>query len=234
MSKDSKFFESEIVDQYFKITEAIPHYENFHDQLVSHIEFQVGDDKNVTVIDLGCGPAWLLKKIRTALPKIQLIGIDGSDKFHKKLSKDKSIGLDYVKSDILIWLKEKNSESIDIVVSSWVFHNWDKEYRQNVFKEVSRVLKYNGMFINADKIASSDEVENNNALFEQIKLLFDVFSKKHNTLLKNWVLHYIEDENPEIRFTCSENEKLHLELGLTSPIIVTKALMDSISLSYKK
>jgi SAM-dependent methyltransferase len=233
MFEENNFFEGAVVDQYFKITEAIPHYESFHDQLASYIESKIGDDESVTIIDLGCGGGWLLKKIQTALPNVQLIGVDSSDTFYNSLSKDEAIGLDYFKYDILTWLKEQSTESIDVVVSSWVFHNWSQEYRKEVFKEVSRVLKYNGMFLNADKIASKDEVANNKSFHDQIKIFIEVFSQCPPPLLSNWILHYIDDEKPSIRFTEAENDTLHILYNFKRPTIISRTLMECISSSYK-
>jgi ubiquinone/menaquinone biosynthesis C-methylase UbiE len=234
MSSRDYFFDGVVVDEYSRVAEAIPHYDDLHAQLRSvvseHLNNSVGNTK---VVDLGCGAADQLKIIASLHRGITPLGVDSSESFYQKYVSANDSLVKYERRDILAWLADQKDASVDIFFSGWAFHNWTCEYREKVFGQISRVLKPAGMFVNADKIASKDEVSNNRALQRQLKNFIDIFNQDSELLMSSWILHYVSDENPLRRFTEYENERLHSDYGFKVPEILSRTLMDCVSLSFK-
>jgi ubiquinone/menaquinone biosynthesis C-methylase UbiE len=97
-----------------------------------------------TVLDLGCGEATLLKYLNTKCKSASYIGIDFADKAIE-LAKQKHPG-----SQISFKVCEANdtgisSGTIDVVVANMVVHMLNDI--ENIFTEVSRVMKPHGTFL---------------------------------------------------------------------------------------
>lgn len=94
------------------------------------------------VIELGCGPGWLLSRIVTKKPNCKVTGVDFSGRIMTKLKEDGRIKA--IKADIT---KESvgEDESFDYVIASEILEHLDKPER--LVKEMARLLKRGGMAI---------------------------------------------------------------------------------------
>ena len=102
----------------------------------------IGDVKNKTILDIGCGFGDHAKKLSKQKYK-KLIGFDISKEFVKYANEENITNSMFYVGDMSKKLKHSNS-SFDIVYSSLAIH-----YIKNLnkfFKEVNRVLKKRGVF----------------------------------------------------------------------------------------
>lgn len=110
------------------------------------------ENKNVKILDVGCGDGKITQKILNNLSKnnFQIYGIDVEKHTPFK-------GLIYYKHDLEHKKFPFLDKKFDIVYSNQVVeHLWDKD---NFIKECFRVLKKNGLFIlSTENIASIDNI----------------------------------------------------------------------------
>ncbi|AAQ00085.1 MULTISPECIES: class I SAM-dependent methyltransferase [Prochlorococcus] len=121
--------------------------------------FSSNNFANYKVLDIATGTGRTLKQIRSAIPEIELVGLDLSTSYLKQASKYLN---NYQKSE-LVQLVKGNAERMPLLDNSFhaitcvfLFHELPSKARQNVLKECFRVLKPNGSLILADSIQIND------------------------------------------------------------------------------
>lgn len=184
--------------------EVVPHYKDAQDTIIAtvHEAFGASPEKELSVLEIGCGTGLTTERILAADPRIVLTSIDNVDYVVEQAQirlADQGKGRLTIKyADALKYLQRQTSTSLDMIVSALVLHNCPSEYRNQVFAQIYRVLKDGGIFINIDKIAQDDETEHQAALDWQIKE-FDKFATiGHPDLKEKWTQHYVDDEKPGI------------------------------------
>lgn len=184
--------------------EVVPHYKEAQDTIITAIQetFGARPEKQLDVLEIGCGTGLTTERILIADSRINLTSIDNVDYVVEQARirlADQGKGRLTIKyADALEYLQQQPDASLEMVVSALVLHNCPSEYRTQVSAQIYRVLKNGGIFINVDKVAQDDEAEHQAALDWQIKE-FDKFDALGRPDLKEkWVQHYIDDEKPNI------------------------------------
>lgn len=123
---------------YDSIVAATMREGKFRKKFVDSLDLQPGQK----VLDIGCGTGSLLKLIKQTYPEVEVIGIDGDPEIleiAKKKAKDSNLDIRFetAMSDKLLF----EDKSIDVVVSSLVFHHLTKGQKLSTLKEIHRVLK---------------------------------------------------------------------------------------------
>lgn len=179
-----------------------PHYEALQ-QTVASTLLEYFPSGEAQVLELGCGTGITTQHILVANPKLFLWAIDNEkemiEQAHERLAKYEKEGrLKIELADMYECLKTQPNESFDAIVSALALHNCDAKYRKKTYKEIMRVLKQGGIFVNADKYASDDEAEHKQSLNWQLAQ-FDYFKKNGRPDLKRkWAEHYLQDEAPNL------------------------------------
>lgn len=101
-----------------------------------------------TIVDVGCGPGYLIEEIAREIPQAHVIGVDISQEMLTTASKNLSfLGLgqraEFRKGEAQSLPFE--NESIEYVVSTLSLHHWSDPSR--AFQEIYRVLKPKGQFL---------------------------------------------------------------------------------------
>jgi len=101
-----------------------------------------------TIIDIGCGPGYLITLIAKKMPDLRIVGVDISEEMMATASKNiSSLGfgkrVEFRKGNALNLPFEDNS--IDNVVSTFSLHHWSDPSR--AFREIRRVLKPGGQLL---------------------------------------------------------------------------------------
>ena len=120
-----------------------------------------------------------------------------------------------------------------MIASGYVLHNLTADYRDRLYGEIWRALAPSGILINADKYAQEGEAHRQ-ALRWQLGLFFDVLGshEKYDTL-REWMLHYAEDEAAD-RVIPEADAMARLErLGFTNVAIVYRQYMDAVLVARK-
>jgi len=100
------------------------------------------------LVDIGCGPGYLINAIAKALPCLHIIGVDISEEM-LKVARSKSSSLDlnkrveYRQGDIRELPFKDNT--IDFVISTFSLHHWSDP--SEALQEIYRVLENKGQFI---------------------------------------------------------------------------------------
>ena len=119
------------------------------------------DSKKVKVLDIATGTGRTLQQIQSALPEVELYGLDLSGSYLKQASKYLSS-----RSGDLVQLTKGNAEkmpfsdaSFQAITCVFLFHELPRDARQNVLKECLRLLEPGGTLVLADSIQIEDSPE---------------------------------------------------------------------------
>lgn len=123
-------------------------------QLVRQI--QGADQRKVQVLDLACGTGRFMSQVMSAMPKLQLTGLDLSPPYAQAAR-------EHVKHWPQVEIVEGAAEalpfesySFDHLISIFLFHELPPRIRPLVIAEAARVLKPGGTFIVADSLQFGD------------------------------------------------------------------------------
>ncbi len=116
------------------------------------------ESKKVKVLDIATGTGRTLQQIQSALPEIELYGLDLSGAYLKQASKYLSS-----RNGDLVQLTKGNAEKMPYDSNSFqgltcvfLFHELPRDARQNVLNECFRLLEPGGTFVLADSIQIED------------------------------------------------------------------------------
>ena len=224
---EDKRFHGKAGKEYKLFKLACPHYDELQKTLAKEISTEV-KDKNIKAIELGCGPGYTAHEVVEKVPNIKIISIDNEIEMIKQaeyILSDviKQGKVELVHEDGLEYLKKQGENSFDIFFSAFTIHNFKQDYRKKVMEEIHRILKNNGLFVNADKYADNNKTKHLNNLNWQIKN-YEVYDKEGRPDLKEvWTKHYIEDNKDDVLMI--EDEAIE-EMKKIGYIDIKKAFRD--------
>jgi trans-aconitate methyltransferase len=102
--------------------------------------------KGASVVDLMCGPGYLLGKINKSRPDLSLNGVD-IDKSFIAFAKKKYKKIQFTKADALKW---SSKEKYDLILCTGGLHHLPYSKQADLVKRMSSLLKSNGICIIAD------------------------------------------------------------------------------------
>lgn len=102
--------------------------------------------ENGTVLDLMCGPGYLLQKIKELRPDLELKGVDMESEFID-FAKEKYKGIDFVTTDASDW---NTDETYNLILVTGGVHHLPYEKQESFISKVSSLLEADGMAIVAD------------------------------------------------------------------------------------
>ncbi len=102
--------------------------------------------KNSKVIDLMCGPGYLLGRIKEKREDLNLLGID-VDKEYIKYAQSKYPSIKFEDADILTW---DPGESFDVVLCTGALHHITYKKQEGVIRKLSRLTGESGFCLLSD------------------------------------------------------------------------------------
>ncbi|WP_196591556.1 class I SAM-dependent methyltransferase [Pectinatus frisingensis] len=156
-----------------------------------------------TLLDLGCGTGLELESIFNKFPKMDVTGIDLADKMLEKLAAK------YFKHSINLingnyFIVDMGTKKYDTAISVMSFHHFTHSQKKELYTNICRCLKNNGVFIECDyMVGSNNSTIETHFLSERKKLLTD------NNLTED-LYHY------DIPFTIEHEMSLLTESGFQS------------------
>ncbi len=194
-----------ILEDYDIFRLAVPH----HDALQATLAKEIGNlfgNKKIRVLDLGVGTGLTSRAVLKYAPNTEIIGVDLDVKMTARASTNIGTSLTAVAEDLNTYLVSEKPESFDAVVSAFTIHNLSADKREKICKEVFRVLKPGGIFVNADKIANNKTSVHKMELSRQLEQ-FSVFKLQGRPDLETgWTTHYLEDEENKLLETEWESD----------------------------
>ena len=101
-------------------------------------------DRNAAILDLGCGHGALIYFARLAGYQ-NIRGVDGSS---EQIASAKKLGIEGVEeADLMVFLPEQRSESVDIVITIDVVEHFTREELLGFVDQIYRVVKPGGRWI---------------------------------------------------------------------------------------
>lgn len=230
MNKVDKRFAEKIGAEYALFPLAAPHYEECQKliaELTAHHSNQFAK-----ILELGCGTGLTTQHLQRHMPHADITALDAEEVM---ITQAQQLGLGekvrWVCADALAYLKTIEDGSLSGIVTAFCFHNTKPKYRQQVFKEMGRVLRHGGIIVVGDKIAQDDVLEHWMSLREQIDA-FSVFQDtEYPELQAEWTAHYLQDDR--IRLTESEQRSLFKMAGCSGGRFYQRWRMDAVFFAIK-
>ncbi len=145
------------------------------------MHFKGRSEESLRVLDVATGTGRTLKQIRSALPKVELLGIDLSASYLRQASKYLNNG-----STELAQLIRGNAEEMPFANSSmqaltcvYLFHELPPKARQNVIDDCLRVLEPGGILVIADSIQKTDSPQFAKVLEDFPKVFHEPYYKDY-------------------------------------------------------
>ncbi|MFA5992871.1 MAG: class I SAM-dependent methyltransferase [Candidatus Pacearchaeota archaeon] len=246
LKKGNQYYDrfSGVLGKYYNLRSLAMSYHEEFQNVVKETLARFADNhpklQELKVLEIGTGTGITSIRILEANSRIKLITVDVDEKLIEK-AKQVLVGFDgrieFIHKDILSVLQVMNDRSIDAMASALTIHNFPTDYRNQMMKELARVLKEEGLFVNADKYAFDDPEAHVNSLKEQIDS-FDIFDKMDIpevdilALKQGWIKHYQDDEKTKI--TEQEQIKMLEELGFKDIKVIFRKSMEAVITAIKK
>jgi trans-aconitate methyltransferase len=102
--------------------------------------------RNGRVLDLCCGPGYILSQVRKERPDLRLTGIDSNVEFLEH-AKEQQSGIEYKASDVFEW---KAENPYDVVTCTGGLHHIPYAKQEQFLKHIHTMLSQDGLAIIAD------------------------------------------------------------------------------------
>ena len=194
-------YPKKLLGGYKQLMQAYPEHYKLRENVAGILKDYFNDSKKGTIIDIGCGTGETTKYILKQNPEIKIIAIDNSEQMISGLKDNLK---DYIANgrvipicqDIFDYIKEVDTSSFDGIASSWTIHNFTKNKRNYLLKEIFRTLKPEGIFVNMDKYVSDDPREEQQSFDEFVR--GKKLSISDKSILNTVIKHEDEDRHPDI------------------------------------
>jgi len=160
-------------------------------------------NETLQVVELGGGTGITTLALLSSQTNLHVLSIDNEPTMQEQakhhLQQWVTDGrLSFCDDDALTALKHLADNSIDLIASAYTLHNFLNSYREQVLKEIFRVLKPNGQFINGDRYALNDIRHHTRAVQDEVSQYFEILTPLNRTdLLKQWIVHLFNDESED-------------------------------------
>jgi len=182
--------------------------------------FRNFNGQNINVIEIGTGAGLTSKIILDADQRIHLKSVDNEPKMVREAKKNLAEYVrcgrtEIIQKDALEYLKSVKRQSADCLASALTIHNFERKYREKIIREIFRILKPGGIFINADKYVPDNEKEYQKEYSWQMAQ----FEKAPDNDARNgWIEHYKIDNRPEIIMKEHESVELMKRIGFVDVV----------------
>ena len=233
--------------EYGKLLLAMPHYPLIQNGVAKLVQKSLASakvKKPSEILELGCGTGLTTLALCGKVSNAHITAVDKEitmlkqyEKLVKELRVDldsRNITIEMFQSGALEFLKRCDDSSFDIVVTAFVLHNLPKALRAEILKEVYRVLRPGGRFVNGDKIAPDSMNLHNKYLMKQIaKFVHTYTSPEDYAYCIGWIEHYAVDNHPDLRYMESEARSSLKALGFSGIKIAGRHWMEAIVIADK-
>ena len=221
--KEDKRFKGKLSDDYDLFSKVSLHEDEIQDTVATAIKkyFANRNQETINVLELGSGTGLTTSVILNSDNRTVVTAVDNEESMMKqikeKMKEDVARGrVKPIKEDCLEYLKKAKGNSFDAFASAWTLHNFKKDYRKLVLKEIYRVLRRGGLFINADKYALDDPKEQKKESESHIARFAEFERLGRPDLKEKWTQHYLEDEKPEIIMIEAQAKSEMKEIGFVN------------------
>ena len=230
--------------EYAKLLRSMPHYPLIQDTIArltnQGLSQGRGTQKQRMILELGCGTGLTTLSISQYVTNACIIAVDQEPTMLKQHRANVVEGRELelassglviktVQADALTFLKKQKDSSFDAVVTGFMLHNLPIALRAKILKEIARVLRPGGRFVNGDKIAPDSEKLHNTYLLQQIAKFIDTYTAPEDlAYCVGWIEHYAQDNKTGIRYLESEVRSSLKTAGFGKIKIVGRHCMEAV------
>ncbi|PWK28308.1 methyltransferase family protein [Arcicella aurantiaca] len=127
----------------FEAEEKLWWYRILHEKISAEIQSKFGQNKDITILDIGCGTGGLLTFLRTN----QYANIQGIDYSDYSIHFSKSRNLNVQKMSIDDLNTHFQNQQFDVIICNDVFYCLDKTQITNALQNIANLIKPNGIFL---------------------------------------------------------------------------------------
>jgi len=193
----------------------------------------------LAALEIGCGTGITTQALLHVREDLELTAIDNEpamlDQARGNLSELLGTGrLRLVEADALSALQAVPSSSLDLVASVYTIHNFLDDYRTLVLAEIFRVLRPGGIFVNGDRYALDDALEQTKLTQAEAKHYMEVLLALGRTdLLEPWILHLFSDASPERVMPLAPARERMQEIGFCRIEVLFREGFDTVLIAAK-
>jgi len=134
----------EVVDAYNRISRW-PQFKFLRYLVVRDLKTY---NPNGVLVDVGCGPGYLIEAMAKSLPQLHLVGVDIAQDMIKQATRNISSAETGVRVDFRQGNVQElpfEDSTVDFVVSTFSLHHWSQP--EQALREIHRVLRPQGQFL---------------------------------------------------------------------------------------
>lgn len=152
-------------------------------------------------VELGGGTGITTLSILSADDRLTVLSVDNEPAMQNQARQNLQQWTDagrlvFSGDDALTALRDLEADSIDLIASAYTLHNFQADYRKQVIKEMFRVLKPGGLFINGDRYALDDISAHTRSTQREVNGYFKaLIGINRLDLLEQWMIHLFNDES---------------------------------------
>lgn len=161
--------EIDLLESLFEF--IIPKYREAHDILVSLLDFE--PDRELRIVDLGCGFGDLTRRLVEAFPRAVVFGIDN----HSDILERARLKLKESLDQIVLYQRDLNNDAwsheiqqLHAVVSSFTLDYLSLDRHRRIIKEAYDLLEISGRWVSCEFYRSEDERVNR--IFHDLEVSF--------------------------------------------------------------
>lgn len=225
-------------ERYDLLKFVMPHYEEVHIRMRDELRSYAGRhpySSRLEVLDIGCGSGVTALQALEADMRFHVKAVDDSSGAIEAAQMNLSAYADrigFTCVEMLSFLRLSPDCSFHAVVSGYALHNLESEYRKSVLHECYRVLKPDGVFINADIVGLGAKEENQKELVDRLNKLRLFRKIGRDDLHVAWTNHYEADEATKLGF--EEQSRLLQRCGFVEVKYIWQDGFDSLCIATKK
>ncbi len=235
-----KSFDGKIGEEYMIFRKAIPHFDAFQKRIGAAVSEHTVSPQHFSIIELGCGPGTTTKELLCMNPNASLVrAIDNSDVMLKQARKClfpyiREGSIELIQADAMDYLREVPTGSVDSIASGWMIHNFTPDVRIQLQKEIYRVLKKGGVFVNGDKYANDDLLIHKQQYEWTWSRMRHTFIHENKAYLwEEWDNHMRVDDSPGRRMYEGISMEQLRELGFRRTEQVWRRIMEAVVVAIK-
>lgn len=191
MGSIKEHFEEEAKEFDRVVLNLIPFYEDMVQAMLSSIPFN--REKDIYVIDIGCGTGTVAKKIKEYFPYAKITCLDFAENMIL-MAKAKLKDFDDISYLLCDFSEFEFDKGYDVVVSSLSLHHLGRDKKQ-FYQKVFTNLTDGGVFYNADVVIGSNEYLEE--LYISNWKSFMARSISDEEINKKWLGRHRKEGNPE-------------------------------------
>ncbi|MEI6850078.1 MAG: class I SAM-dependent methyltransferase [archaeon] len=233
-------YSTHLTQDYPLLLNAFPHSEEMHAEIGKSLERYFGPKSGLIGLDIGSGGGESTKYIMeySSPSIIDLVDPDNIQMTRLltdlgAVAKKRGILLRPHEEDIFDFMPKVKDNSYDFIASAWTIHNFEKDKREKILREVYRTLTPGGIFVNMDKYVPDDAKEEERLHSRQVKRYHCLAEMGRPDLEIKMIAHDEEDRKPELMMKEGESIVQLKKIGFRDVRLTKRMEKEAIIIAIK-